>query len=224
MAAMRRWREVNEALVLSKRRAHELMEETRQDKGNLQTREQQQTAVAELGQRALSGIDLQQLMEEAVVLLADILDVENTKILELLPEADKLLLRAGVGWKDGYVGHATVSTDMNSQAGYTLLSGEPVIVDNLSTETRFSGPPLLLEHGMVSGMSVIIVGRDHPFGVGERPGPIAGRDPLRSKHVESNPGIGATLRVGHGVSSRRSEGDTNRRGRALLRYAGLAIV
>jgi signal transduction histidine kinase len=38
-------------------------------------------------------------------------------------------------------------------------------VDDLATDTRFSGPPLLREHGIVSGMSVIIQGRERPYGV-----------------------------------------------------------
>ena len=47
---------------------------------------------------------------------------------------------------------------MDSQAGYTLASGTPVIVRDLRTEERFHGPPLLTEHGVVSGMSCIIRG------------------------------------------------------------------
>src|SRR3972149_822679 len=104
-------------------------------------------------------------MDEAVSLVAQILGVEYCKILELHPDGNALLLRAGVGWKEGYVGHATVGTGTESQAGYTLLSNEPVIVEDLITETRFSGPPLLHDHGVVSGISTIIYGKNHPFGV-----------------------------------------------------------
>jgi PAS domain S-box-containing protein len=85
--------------------------------------------------------------------------------LELLPAGNSLLLRAGFGWKEGVVGQEKVSAGTQSQAGYNLLSGKPVIVEDLSTETRFIGPSLLREHGVVSGMSVIIPGRDRPFGV-----------------------------------------------------------
>ncbi|MDX1546779.1 MAG: PAS domain S-box protein [Rhodothermales bacterium] len=43
---------------------------------------------------------------------------------------------------------------------------EPVVVDDLRTETRFSGPPLLREHGVVSGLSVVITGGEGaPYGV-----------------------------------------------------------
>ncbi len=139
-------------------------ERTRPDE-ELKARVRQQAAVAEIGQRALVGTDLSTLMDETVELIAQTLEVEYTKVLDLLPDGIALLLQAGVGWKEGYVGHATVGAEIDSQAGYTLLSNEPVIVEDLRTETRFSGPPLLHAHAVVSGMSVIIHGRDRPFGV-----------------------------------------------------------
>jgi two-component system sensor kinase FixL len=40
-----------------------------------------------------------------------------------------------------------------------------VIVKDLRTEERFSGPPLLRDHGVISGISVIIGRSDRPFGV-----------------------------------------------------------
>ncbi|MFA7097813.1 MAG: PAS domain S-box protein, partial [Gammaproteobacteria bacterium] len=42
---------------------------------------------------------------------------------------------------------------------------QPVIVADLRRETRFSGPPLLHDHGVVSGLSVIVRGRERPYGV-----------------------------------------------------------
>jgi DNA-binding NarL/FixJ family response regulator/signal transduction histidine kinase len=76
-----------------------------------------------------------------------------------------MLLRAGVGWKEGLVGSATESAGLGSQAGYTLLVNEPVIVEDLSTETRFRSPPLVQECGAGSGMTVVISARAEPFGV-----------------------------------------------------------
>ena len=55
---------------------------------------------------------------------------------ELLPGGEELILRAGVGWKEGSVGRATVKSK-ESQAGYTVRSERPVIVDDAATETRF---------------------------------------------------------------------------------------
>jgi PAS domain S-box-containing protein len=131
----------------------------------IQERVRQQEAVANIGQQALGGADLSALMGAVAELIAKTLDVEFCKVLELLPNNDALLLRAGFGWKEGLVGHATVSAGTNSQAGYTLLCKEPVIVKDLRTEERFSGPPLLRDHGVVSGMSVIIGHSDRPFGI-----------------------------------------------------------
>ncbi|MBI4522985.1 MAG: GAF domain-containing protein [Deltaproteobacteria bacterium] len=131
----------------------------------LKVRARQQMVVAELGQYALATMDLSMLMQKAVSLVAQTLGVEYCKVLELLPDRHVLLLRAGVGWKQGYVGQVTVDARRDSQAGYTLQSNEPVIVHDLSAETRFRGPRLLLEHGVVSGMSVIIHGKDKPFGI-----------------------------------------------------------
>ena len=39
------------------------------------------------------------------------------------------------------------------------------MVEGLHAETRFSGSEILVEHGVVSGISVLITGRDRPFGV-----------------------------------------------------------
>ncbi|HEX2098499.1 MAG TPA: PAS domain S-box protein [Rubrobacteraceae bacterium] len=131
----------------------------------IETRAAQQSAVVGLGMRALSEDDLQAVMDETVGVVCRILNTDYCKVLELIPGGNALLLRAGVGWKKELVGKATVGAGLDSQAGYTLLSTEPVIVEDLRTEGRFSGPPLLHEHGVVSGMSVVIQGRDGPFGV-----------------------------------------------------------
>ena len=131
----------------------------------LEARLRQQAAVADLGQRSLAGADVSALMEHAAVQVRETLGVSYAKVLELLPSGQEMLLRAGAGWKEGLVGSATVSADRGSQAGYTLFAHEPVIVEDLATETRFSEPALLLEHGVVSGISVIIRGDGGPYGV-----------------------------------------------------------
>jgi PAS domain S-box-containing protein len=131
----------------------------------IETRARQQAVIAELGRRALAEDDISALMEMVVETAARTLCVEYSKVLELLPEGDALVLCAGLGWKEGLVGRATVGADLNSQAGYTLFTDGPVVVEDLRAERRFGGPPLLHEHEVVSGMSVVIRGRERPFGV-----------------------------------------------------------
>jgi PAS domain S-box-containing protein len=126
----------------------------------LRARAEQQETVAKLGERALTESDLQALFEEIVTTIAGTLDVEFVKILELEPGDAELLLRAGHGWREGAVGSAHESTGRHSQAGYALASGGPVIVRDLKSETRFEAPSLLREHGVNSGVSVPIAGRD----------------------------------------------------------------
>lgn len=138
-------------------------------------RERQQQAVARLGQRALTGVDLSTLLDEAVVYVSRSLDVEYSKIFEVLPGGDNLILRAGVGWLEGRVGEVqtpvgqvgltTVPSHVDSQSGYTLLAREPVISEDLAREERFDGRGMVAEHGITSGVSVIIPGRGRPFGV-----------------------------------------------------------
>jgi PAS domain S-box-containing protein len=131
----------------------------------LNDRTRQQAVVAELGQLALSGVELQVLFDYTVRTLVDTLNIEYSKILELLPGEESLLLSAGAGWKEGLVDHLIINTGLESQAGYTLSAKEPVIVTDLNTEERFGGPTLLADHDVVSGMSVIIGNEDEPFGV-----------------------------------------------------------
>ncbi len=139
--------------------------ESKRAENEIRTRARQQAVVADLSRLALAQADLKVLMDEAVKVVSRTLGVEYCKVLELLPGGEELLLRAGVGWREGTVGHATVGAHLDSQAGYTLVADGPVISEDLNSETRFSGPPLLKEHGVVSGMSTVIRGYDRPYGV-----------------------------------------------------------
>jgi PAS domain S-box-containing protein len=139
--------------------------EAKHAKEELETRVRQQAAVAHLSQQALQSTDLSVFMDETALIVAENLGVEYSKVLELLPQDNVLLLRAGVGWKEGLVGEATEGADMDSQGGYTLLSSKPVILEDTHKETRFNLSSLLHDHGIVSGMTVIIHGEEQPFGV-----------------------------------------------------------
>jgi len=139
-------------------RHHRIEEETH-------VRARQQAVVAKLGQLALNENDLVRLHETAVKLVTETLDVEYSKVLQLLTEQQAFKLVAGVGWQEGVIGSAIVGTGTESQADYTLSSNEPVVSKDLRTEKRFSGPVLFREHGVVSGISAVIAGRQEPWGV-----------------------------------------------------------
>ena len=151
-------------LILVTELKNEIVERHRIEK-ELEMRVRQQDVIALLGHNALLHDDPIEFMNELVIKVADTLGNEFCKVLKLLPDGRNMLLLAGVGWKDGLVGHAIVDTGSNSQAGYTLNSNKPVIVYDLNTETRFSGPELLHEHNVISGISIVIPGRNDPWGV-----------------------------------------------------------
>ncbi len=132
----------------------------------LQRRLVQQNAISRFGSLALNQDNLQDVLDEAVRVAAEVLQVPLTKILEFSETAEHLVLRAGIGWAPHLVGRGEVGIELASQAGYTLQSINPVIVTDLRSETRFSGPKLLHDHEVRSGISVVIPGpTTRPFGV-----------------------------------------------------------
>ena len=132
----------------------------------LQRRLRQQTGIARFGTYALGESDIDRIVQRAAETAVEILDVPLAKILQLSPHDGSMFFKAGVGWREGLVGQSTFEIALTSQAGFTLISDGPVIVEDLLAETRFSCPPMLHEHHVRSGMSVIIPGHGaQPFGV-----------------------------------------------------------
>ena len=131
----------------------------------LQIRLRQQEILSELGVLALQGAQFLELLNQTVRLTAIGLEAEFGKVLEYLPEENRLLVRAGVGWGQGVVGKATVGADLASPAGFALHTGKPVISNHLENEQRFRTPELLIEHGIRRAMNVILQGDGSPYGV-----------------------------------------------------------
>ena len=125
----------------------------------------QVSTLAEFGKCALGVDDVGELLQEATQLVSDAIEVDLVKVLELLPDGNTMLVRAGVNWAPGVVGHAIIPANEGSAAGYALQIGKPVICENVATETRFQIPMLLTEHGVKSTVNVLVRGDDRPFGI-----------------------------------------------------------
>jgi PAS domain S-box-containing protein len=136
----------------------------RRDIDLLRARATQQAAVADLGLEALGGGSLQALLDHTCDLVARTLELEFSQVLELVADTDRLQLRAGVGWHDGVVGRVTVAGGSGSLSGFAIAADETVVVDDLRTETRFTAPRFLLDHEVVSGITVVIHGGGRPHG------------------------------------------------------------
>jgi PAS domain S-box-containing protein len=113
---------------------------------------ERQRALAELSLLALGETGIEPVLERAVAMIRDLLQTEFVRVLELLPEGDALRLVAGTGWKPGMVGSATMPL-------------RAAVIEDLASEDRFPRTGMLHEHGIVSGMSVMIPGRELPYGV-----------------------------------------------------------
>ena len=131
----------------------------------LDQRTRQQEVVVKLGQRALTGMPLQELMEEAAHQVAETLRLDQCSILELLDGEETLVMRAGTGWPEGTVGTLRLPAHGDSLAGYTLAQNEPVATPDLAHEVRYRRHELLEELGTISALSVIIRAKSRPFGV-----------------------------------------------------------
>jgi PAS domain S-box-containing protein len=138
--------------------------EQKQTRAKLATQMRQQSAVAKLGQKALAGIDVQELIEVAVALVAEGLGVEDVEVLELLPDQEHLKLRAGVGWEPGLVGQVILDIAKESQLDYTLKSNQPVVIEDFRCDQRFQELSWLRDHGVISGISITIPGQSLPYG------------------------------------------------------------
>lgn len=152
---------VEAALVV----ARDITERTRATQ-QLARHARQQHAVAELGSFALQSHDLSLLMTEAVRKACATLGVDVASVAELDGAGERLTLVAGVGLPEQMLGGHRTSFADDSIAGHVLRTGEPAIIEDAATETRFAAAsPTLLALGVVSSLSVAIDGHDRLFGI-----------------------------------------------------------
>ncbi|MFC0407772.1 sensor histidine kinase [Roseomonas elaeocarpi] len=131
----------------------------------LSLRRRQQELAAHFATFALRASELQPTLDELCRVVAAGLRTDHAKVLEWQPATGRLLVRAGVGWRPGVVGHATLGADDLSPAGYAFQTGQAVISDHLEDETRFRTPALLAEHGIHSAINVLVGDEGRRFGV-----------------------------------------------------------
>jgi signal transduction histidine kinase/CheY-like chemotaxis protein/HAMP domain-containing protein len=124
----------------------------------------QQTTVAALGQCALVTDDLDSLFTQGALLSGQMLAIEYAAVFERRPDG-RLLMLAGAGWKAGSVGQTLAFEDRDTQLGFSAVTGEVTVMNNFAEQTDFKLPPLMVEHGVVAGVTAAIPTRGLPFGV-----------------------------------------------------------
>lgn len=131
----------------------------------LAARERQQAVMARLGMSALETPEIRTFMDLAVREVRQTLGVDFCEILELQPDRESLLFRAAAGWPEGLDGNKDIPVGTDDQLGFTLTAREPVFVEDLPSDRRFTGPSILREHHCAGGLSVPIEADDAAYGV-----------------------------------------------------------
>lgn len=119
--------------------------------------------LAKFGEDAIKMVDIQTLMQQAITLITQTLEVDYGAILEWLPSENQFLLKAQLGWSS--IQLTPISSDSTSQISYTLGCDRPVIVSDFTAESRFQDIGLAADFPVASSISLAIPGQMKPLGV-----------------------------------------------------------
>ena len=154
----------NQLQEINARLSHDIAERRRAEAA-LADYADRQRAVAEFGERALSGVDLDTLFDDAARIVGERLrTAAHAVVLEHLPDRRVLVSNATTAGPDRFAGGTGMADGNGSPAGFAVAQRGPVVSDDLSRETRFRVPAALRERAG-SLAAVVIPGRGRPFGV-----------------------------------------------------------
>jgi PAS domain S-box-containing protein len=125
----------------------------------LNTRARQQQAMATLSKMALDHTPLEELMQAAVEVVANTLRVPLVGIFERSETQEALRLKAGSRWRTQAIRDPSW---LQSFVGHALASAEPVVVENLPNEARFSSSESDFEPSAISGVAANIATHQGP--------------------------------------------------------------
>lgn len=132
-------------------------------RSELEARNRQETAIAELGQAALTGVDPLILLGQACALVELTLQVSHCRALEITPGG--MIVRTALGANASFPSCTRDADEDESLGMVTLLADGPFTFSRLEEETRFKATHLRGHHGVRSGAGVTIRTLYGPFGV-----------------------------------------------------------
>ncbi|TMG76045.1 MAG: EAL domain-containing protein [Betaproteobacteria bacterium] len=124
----------------------------------------QQRLIAEFGQQAFASTDLEDVLSRAVELVSVTLKADYCNVLELEPDGKQLVIKAACGWPGEFKGRRTVPVRPGSRVELVLSRREPLVIEDLGADPRFSDSPLL-NVGVRSGIQVPVLGTAGTFGI-----------------------------------------------------------
>jgi len=114
-------------------------------------------ALREISHFAATSRSLADFLSGVSAQVAHATEIGHVKILRYRAEKNDLLVIGGYGWKDGFVGHATFSTAMDTAPGRAFQTGMPVSVVDFRKSDEIKMSPILREYGIVSLSNVPIL-------------------------------------------------------------------
>ena len=133
-------------------------------RAELEARDRQQTAIAELGQAALTGVDPLILLGQACALVESTMQVTHCRALEIVA-GGRMAVRAALGANETFLHCRRDAEEDESLGMVTLLAEGPFNFFCTEDETRFKATHLRNYHGIRSGAGVVIRTQYGPYGI-----------------------------------------------------------
>ena len=132
-------------------------------RAEIEARNRQETAIAELGQAALTGVDPLILLGQACALVELTLEVDHSRALEIID--GRVTVMASIGSNATFAHCVHDEEEDESIAMYVSMAGAPVVFDDMENETRFKSSHLCSFHGVRGGAGLAIPTASGVFGV-----------------------------------------------------------
>ena len=123
-----------------------------------------QAAVNALGQKALSGLELSNLFQDAVALIAQILNVKYSRIWQVLSDSNAFRKVASIGEKPLETDSAEINVTTNQQV-QKLLENTQLIINCNIPDCQIDDLTIPFPPDSVTGLSVLIPGTNKPLGL-----------------------------------------------------------
>src|SRR5579885_2832032 len=124
-------------------------------RAEIEARNRQETAIAEFGQAALTGVDAALLLGQACAIVEATLEVDHCRALEITA-GGHIAVRAALGSNKTFL-HCTLdATEDDAIAMVVSVADAPVMFTDLDQETRFKCSHLRDYHGIKSGAAIAI--------------------------------------------------------------------
>ncbi|HVB76529.1 MAG TPA: ATP-binding protein [Candidatus Nitrosotalea sp.] len=107
--------------------------------------------IAELTQFALRAGSPDELLDLAMRGVRRILSTEFAMILEVSPDQSQLVVRSGVGWRAGTIGHSISTTSEGAGRSIFVTSSRAITFVDAARARSFRAHPLFAEQGVVGG-------------------------------------------------------------------------